>query len=315
MALGTHKGHPYKRSASNFRPLVSVVFTSGIGYSAGLIASKLDTPEVPMTDTSPLIVDIQKHIARVTLNRPEKRNAMSVDMLKKLIVYFQEFDNDPDVRVIVIKGEGQSFCAGMELADLAGLIEKKSADYRETLRKTILYGQTSINIVETCTKPVIAAIHSHCVGGGVDLACACDIRLASRDALFSVRETKLALVADLGTLQRLPKIVGEPWARELSLTGRNFSGEDAYTIGFVTHLCEDRDALYAKADEIAMEIADNSPLAVQGVKDTMRFTGDHGVEAGLRYVAQKNASILICEDGMEALMAAMEKRKPVFKGR
>ena len=268
-----------------------------------------------MTTNDPLIVDTQNHIARVTLNRPEKRNAMSFDMLKKMIVSFKDFDNDPDVRVVVIKGEGKSFCAGMELADLAGLIEKKSADYRENLRKTILYGQTSINVVEMCTKPVIAAIHSHCVGGGVDLACACDIRLASQDALFSVRETKLALVADLGTLQRLPKVVGEPWARELALTGRNFSGEDARDIGFVTHLCEDRDALYAKADEIATEIAENSPLAVQGVKDTMQFTSDHGVEAGLRYVAQKNAAILICEDGMEALMAAMEKRKPVFKGR
>ena len=268
-----------------------------------------------MTDPSPLTVDIQNRIAQVTLNRPEKRNAMSFDMLKKMITSFQAFDDDPDVRVIVIKGEGKSFCAGMELADLAGLIEKQSADYREILRKLILYGQTSMNIVETCTKPVIAAIHSHCVGGGVDLACACDIRLASQDALFSVRETKLALVADLGTLQRLPNVVGEPWARELALTGRNFSGEEALNIGFITHLCKDRDALYAKAHEIATEIADNSPLAVQGVKDTMRFTSDHGVEAGLRYVAQKNAAILICEDGMEALMAAMEKRKPVFKGR
>jgi len=268
-----------------------------------------------MTANDPIIVDIKDHVARVTLNRPEKRNAMNVNMLKKMLAAFQAFDNDPEVRVVVIKGEGRSFCAGMELADLAGLIEKHSADYRENLRKTILYGQTSMNIVETCTKPVIAAIHSHCVGGGVDLACACDIRLASKDALFSVRETKLALVADLGTLQRLPKVVGEPWARELALTGRNVSGKEAFNIGLVTHLCEDREALYTKADEIAAEIADNSPLAVQGVKDTMRFTSDHGVDAGLRYVAQKNAAILICEDGMEALMAAMEKRKPIFKGR
>ncbi|MCG6909718.1 MAG: crotonase/enoyl-CoA hydratase family protein [Deltaproteobacteria bacterium] len=268
-----------------------------------------------MTKNEPLLAEVKNHVAWIRMNRPEKRNAMSFEMLKKMMEAFHRFDDDPDVRVIVIKGEGKSFCAGMELADLAGLIEKKSADYREVLRKTILYGQTSINIVETCTKPVIAAIHSHCVGGGVDLACACDIRLASKDALFSVRETKLALVADLGTLQRLPKIVGDPWARELSLTGRNFSGKEAFDIGFVTHLCEDRDALYAKADAIATEIADNSPLSVQGVKDTMRFSSDHGVSAGLQYVAQKNASILICEDGMEALMAAMEKRKPVFKGR
>ena len=268
-----------------------------------------------MTESSPLIVDTRNHVAWISMNRPEKRNAMSFEMLEKLIENVHAFENDPNIRAIVIKGEGKSFCAGMELADLAGLIEKKSADYRDILRRTILYGQTSTNVIESCTKPVIAAIHSHCVGGGVDLACACDIRLASRDALFSVRETKLALVADLGTLQRLPKIVGEPWARELSLTGRNLSGEEALKIGFVTHLCEDQDALYANAEELALEIADNSPLAVQGVKDTMRFSSDHGVEAGLKYVAQKNAAILICEDGMEALMAAMEKRKPAFKGK
>ena len=268
-----------------------------------------------MTEHGPLLVNVENHIAWISLNRPEKRNAMSVELLEKMIEHVQRFDQDPDVRVIVIKGEGKSFCAGMELADLAGLIEKKSADYRENLRRTILYGQTSTNVLEACNKPVIAAIHSHCVGGGVDLACACDIRIATKDALFAVRETKLALVADLGTLQRLPKIVGEPWARELSLTGRNFSGKEALDIGFVTHLCEDRDDLYAKALAIATEIAANSPLAVQGVKDTMRFSSDHGLAAGLKYVAQKNASILICEDGMEALMAAMEKRQPVFKGR
>jgi len=268
-----------------------------------------------MNDSSHLTVNIQDHVAWLTLNRPEKRNALSVAMLESMVEHVKHFDQDPDVRVVVIKGEGKSFCAGMELADLAGLIEKSSADYREILRKTILYGQTSTNIIETCSKPVIAAMHSHCVGGGVDLACACDIRLASKDAKFSVRETKLALVADLGTLQRFPKIVGEPWARELSLTGRTFSGKDALEIGFITHLCDDRDALVQKAGQIALEIAANSPLAVQGVKDTMRFSSDHGVTAGLKYVAQKNASILICEDGLEAITAAMEKRKPVFKGR
>ena len=234
-----------------------------------------------MTENSRLTVDIQDHVAWLTLNRPEKRNALSIAMLEAMIEHFKRFDQDPDVRAVVIKGEGKSFCAGMELADLAGLIEKSSADYREILRKTIVYGQTSTNIIEACSKPVIAAMHSHCVGGGVDLACACDIRLASRDAGFSVRETKLAFVADLGTLQRLPKIVGEPWARELSLTGRTFSGSDALEIGFVTHLCEDLDTLYKKAGEIAREIAENSPLAVQGVKDTMRFSSDHGVAAGL----------------------------------
>jgi len=268
-----------------------------------------------MSESDLIKLEKQGHIAWVTLNRPEKRNALNFQMLEQLVANFHQLDQDEETRVIVLKGEGKSFCAGLELAALAGLIEKKTADYRERLRRTILYGQTSTNSIELCNKPVILASHSHCIGGGVDIACACDIRLATKDAIFSVRETKLALVADLGTTQRLHRIVGDPWARELCLTGRDFSGEEAYRIGFINHLCEDKTALYQKAQELAQEIADNSPLAVQGVKDVMRFTSDHGTVAGLKYVAQKNAAILICEDGIEAITAAMEKRKPVFKGK
>ena len=268
-----------------------------------------------MSESSLIQLEKQEHVAWVTLNRPEKRNALNFPMLEQLISIFHQLDQDEDTRVVVLKGEGKSFCAGLELAALASLIEKKTADYRERLRRSILYGQTSTNSIELCNKPVILASHSHCIGGGVDIACACDIRLATKDAVFSVRETKLALVADLGTTQRLQRIVGEPWAKELCLTGRDFTGEEALRIGFITHLCEDKAALFQKAQELAREIADNSPLAVQGVKDVLRFTRDHGTMAGLKYVAQKNAAILICEDGLEAVTAAIEKRKPVFKGR
>jgi len=268
-----------------------------------------------MNESKLIKLEKQEHIAWVTLNRPEKRNALNFQMLEQLVATLHKLDQDENVRVIVLKGAGKSFCAGLELTALAGLIEKKSADYRERLRRTILYGQTSTNIIELCNKPVILASHSHCIGGGVDMACACDIRIATRDAIFSVRETKLAFVADLGTTQRLHRIVGEPWAKELCLTGRDFSGEEAYRIGFVTHLCNDKASLIQKAEELAQELADNSPLAVQGVKDVLRFSSDHGTAAGLKYVAQKNAAMLICEDGIEAVTAAIEKRKPVFKGK
>jgi enoyl-CoA hydratase len=268
-----------------------------------------------MTGNNLIKLEKQEHIAWVILNRPEKRNALNFQMLEQMVAIFHQLDQNPDIRAIILKGEGKCFCAGMELGDLAALIEKKSADYRERLRRTILYGQTATNILELCNKPVILAAHSYCIGGGVDIACACDIRIASKDAVFSVRETKLAFTADLGTLQRLPRIVGEPWTRELCLTGRDFSGEEAYRIGFVTHLLEDQDALFQKAQELAQEMADNSPLAVQGVKDTLRFTSDHGTAAGLKYVAQKNAAMLICDDGIEAVTAAIEKRKPIFKGK
>ena len=268
-----------------------------------------------MTESTVLKIEIRNHVAWLTLNRPDKRNAMNLEMLQGLMDTFAEFDRNPDVRVVVVKGEGKSFCAGMELASLAGLLESSTADYREILRSEIVRFQDSMSILERCRKPVIAAIHGACIGGGVDLSTACDIRIASADAYFSVRETKLALVADLGTLQRLPAIVGHPWARELALTGRNFSSEEAKSINFITHVLEDTAKLYEKAGELAEEIASCSPLAVQGVKDVMRFSGEFGVEAGLRYVAQKNAAILICEDAMEAITAHIEKRKPEFKGR
>ncbi|MFH1139640.1 MAG: enoyl-CoA hydratase-related protein [Pseudomonadota bacterium] len=265
--------------------------------------------------SSVLKVEKKGGAAWLTLNRPEKRNAMTEEMLLGFIEHFTAFDQDPEVRVIVITGEGAGFCAGMDLAALAGLVGGSSADYREALRRVILRGQSSLTIIEKCNKPVIAAVHGNCVGGGVDLLCVCDIRLASRDAVFSVRETKLALVADLGTLQRLPRLIGEPWARELCLTGRNFSAQEAREANFITHLLEDKDALFRKAEELAEELAANSPLAVQGVKDIMRFGRDNTVTAGLEYVAQKNSAILICDDFLEAATAAKEKRKPDFKGR
>ncbi len=268
-----------------------------------------------MSQSDILIEEKENHIIWLTLNRPEKRNAMNLELLQGLMDLFERYDQDPDVRVVVVKGEGKSFCAGMELAALAELLEASTADYRERLRREIVRYQESMSVLEKCRKPVIAAIHGACVGGGVDLASACDIRLASKETVFSVRETKLALVADLGTLQRLPYIIGEPWARELALTGRDFTGPEAKEIGFVTHLCEDQTALYQKARELAEEIAACSPLAVQGVKDVMRFNRDYGVDAGLKYVAQKNAAILICEDALEAITAHVEKRRPVFKGR
>ena len=255
------------------------------------------------------------HVAWLTLNRPEKRNAMNLELLQGLMDTFDELDVDNDVRVIVLKGEGKGFCAGMELMALAGLIEQTTADYREMLRREIVRFQGSMTALEKCRKPVIAAIHGACIGGGVDLITAADIRIASKDAYFSVRETKLALVADLGTLQRLPQVIGEPWTRELALTGRDFSAEEALKVQLVTHVEETPDALFEKAAQLADEIAANSPLAVQGVKDVLRFGKENGARAGLEYVAQKNAAILICEDMMEAIGAHMEKRTPNFKGK
>ena len=216
---------------------------------------------------------------------------------------------------MVIKAEGQCFTGGLDLYDAATFISADSADSREQLRKVILEMQESMSIIERCRKPVIAAAHGLCIGAGVDLLSACDIRMASKDAMFSIRETKIAIIADLGTLQRLPTIIGHGWFRELALTGRNFTAAEALQMGFITRICDGQKELLVEATRLAEEIAANSPLAVQGAKDVILYSRDNGIYPGLEYVAQKNASTLPCEDVMEAFKAFIEKRAPEFKGK
>jgi len=268
-----------------------------------------------MSEKTAFSVEMDGHVAWLTLCRPERRNAMGMDFFKDLTDHFVRFDADDQVRAVVIRAEGPSFTAGLDLMEASGLLAGKGADDREKLRRTIHDLQESNNAIERCRKPVIAAVHGHCIGGGVDLLSACDIRLAASDAVFSIRETKIAIIADLGTLQRLPHIIGHGWFRELALTGRDFTAAEAIQMGFVTRVCENQEALIQAAGERAREIAGLAPLTVQGVKEVINFSRDNGVYAGLDYVAQKNAAALISDDLVEAVTAFMEKRAPVFRGK
>ncbi|RLA02525.1 MAG: crotonase/enoyl-CoA hydratase family protein [Gammaproteobacteria bacterium] len=260
-------------------------------------------------------VEKENHITTLTLNHPDKLNVIDLDGFKQFIDVFTEINMDPDVWVVVIKGEGRCFTAGIDLKSLASLASDGGADSREHLRKEILGGQESMSIIESCTKPVIAAIHGYCLGAGVDLISACDIRIASKDALFGIREAKMAVIADLGTLQRLPHIIGQGWTRELALTGRDFSAEEALQMGLVTRVCESKEVLFEEADKLAQEVTSCAPLTIQGTKDVLNYSRDNGVQSGLQYVAQKNAAALISEDLKEAITAVMQKRKPAFKGK
>ena len=269
-----------------------------------------------MSEKNRIKVDMDGHIAWLILNRPESRNTMGVVFFQELKERFEQFDKDPNVRVVVIRAEGKSFTAGIDLAEFDSLLKVGTgADSREYLRKKLIEGQEGMNAIEKCQKPVIAAVHGHCIGAGVDLLSACDIRMASKDALFSIRETRIGMIADLGTLQRLPCIIGHGWFRELALTGRDFAAQEALQMRFVTRICADREELYAEAREMALQIADCPPLAVQGVKEVILHSRDHGVHAGLHYVAQKNVVGFHSEDVMEAMNAFMEKRPPVFRGK
>jgi enoyl-CoA hydratase len=259
-----------------------------------------------MNETSCFKVERDNHIAWLILNRPEKRNVMGQAFFDEIGACFDNFARNPDIRVVIIRAEGKSFSAGTDLKETATLVNQRSADGRD---------QEGFTKIESCRKPVIAAVHSHCIGGGMDMICACDIRLASKDAIFSIRETRMGIVADLGTLQRLPHIIGQGWLRELALTGRDFTAEEALQTGLITRICDDRPALYEAAKSLADQIAACPPLTVQGTKEVINYSRDNGIDAGLQYAAQKNSAALPSEDLFEAVTAFMEKRAPVFKGK
>ncbi len=266
-------------------------------------------------DKQPIRLEVRDHVAWVTLDRPEKRNTLNMATFDRLIELWPELARDPEVRAVVLTGEGKSFTAGLDLNEAAGMFKPPTAATRNEFKQEVMRMQEGCSGIEKCFKPVIAAVHGHCIGGGIDLITACDIRLASKDAVFSVRETRMAIVADLGTLQRLPSIVGEGRARELCLTGRNFTAEEAREMGLLLEVYEDREALREAAGKLAAQIAENPPLAVQGVKETLNFSRDHDVYTGLEFVATKSSALLPNEDLMEAFQAFMQKRKPKFKGR
>jgi enoyl-CoA hydratase len=175
------------------------------------------------------------------------------------------------------------------------------------------YQDTCSSFANT-NKPVIAAVHGACIGAGMDLITACDIRLASADATFSVRETRIAMVADVGSLQRLPRVIGDGAAREWIFTGGDYSAQRAREIQLLNDVLPDPAALMTRARELAATIAANSPLAVQGSKHVLGFASRREVDANLDYVAVWNAAFLHSEDLGEAMQAFMQRRPPVFRG-
>jgi enoyl-CoA hydratase len=264
-------------------------------------------------------VEKKDHIGWLFMNRPEKRNAVGKIFFREILEVMAELEEDDDVRVVILAGRGKCFTAGTDLFDLfsevPGIAERGvMGRKRYNLVKFIIDGQESISVFDKFRKPVIAAIHHYCIGAGVDIITACDIRLATEDALFSVREARLGVVADVGTLQRLPRIVGEGYAKELTYTTKDIDAKKANEIGLVNEVYKDIDALYAGAEAMAKEIAEQSPLAVMSAKEVMNYCRDKSVADGLNYVAQRSANILPSEDIFEALQAFTEKRKPNFKG-
>jgi enoyl-CoA hydratase len=271
------------------------------------------------TELVSLHVERKEHVAEVTMLGPGKGNAMGPDFWRELPLVFGELDADPEVRAIVLTGSGKNFSYGLDLpammGDWAGMLGGDAlAGPRTEFLATVRRLQESVTAVAACRKPVIAAVSGWCIGGGVDVIAACDIRLASADAKFSVREVKVAIVADLGSLQRLAGVIGEGHLRELAFTGKDIDAARAEKIGLVNDVHADQDAVLAAARELAAEIAANPPLVVQGTKDVLGHERDARVADGLRYVAAWNSAFLPSKDLGEAVAAFMERRPPKFTG-
>lgn len=261
-------------------------------------------------------------VAVLWLDRPEKLNALHRPLWDSIPRAVASLDADDTVRVIVVAGQGKGFCAGIDLMDHAQGIAgdslsgrgESAVGKRLALYEDIRRYQGTMSSFANTNKPVIAAIHGVCMGGGMDLITACDLRLCSADAKFAVRETRIAMVADVGTLQRLSRIVGDGAARELIFTGRDIDSAQAKEMGLVNELLPDAAACIARARAVAAEIAANSPLAVQGSKHVLGFAERRTIDANLDYVALWNAAFLHSEDLTEAVAAFSQRRPPQFKG-
>lgn len=261
-----------------------------------------------------LSLTLDDAVAQVNLNRPEQANAMSAAMWPELQACFEWLDAEPRVRAVVLAGEGRHFCSGLDLAVFAGLVAEHADPARraEQLRRQILSMQDNLTAIERCRKPVLAAIHGACIGGGVDLVTCCDMRYVSSDAWFAVREIDIGMTADVGTLQRLPRLIADGLARELAYTGRRLEATEAREIGLVNRVFESREALLEGVLALAKEIAGKSPLAIRGTKEMLLYTRDHPVRDALNYIATWNAGMLSEEDLQRGIRAQADKTTPTY---
>jgi enoyl-CoA hydratase len=268
-----------------------------------------------VSDYSAFKVELADHIAHVQINRPEKINAMNAAFWQEIVEIFRWIEDTDDVRVVVLSGAGKHFSAGIDLTLLASVANELGKDVGRNarlLRRKILQMQESFSVVDRCSKPVLAAIQGYCIGGAIDLISACDMRYGADDALFSIREIDMGMAADVGTLQRLPRLIGDGMMREMAYTGRNVGAEEALRIGLVNRTFTDLPQLLDGVFAIARDIASKSPIAISGSKRMIGYMRDHSVDDGLEYVATWNAAMLQSADLKLAMVAHMSKQKPVF---
>jgi enoyl-CoA hydratase len=261
-------------------------------------------------------IEINNAIAIVYLNKPETRNAMSWDFWMELPDVIQDINENKDVRAFVIAGKGKSFSTGLDVLGFTTQFEAhlkdNSADDRKIFYNLILKMQSGINAVYQSNKPSIAVIQKHCIGGGLDLISACDIRYASEDAIFSLREAKVAIVADMGSINRLPSIIGEGNTRELALTGKDIDSKEALRMGLINKILPDHNLAMEEAIKVAIEISENPSIVVEGIKEVMRYSEGKPLDAGLNYVCVWNSSFLASKDFSSAIDGFKNKKRPTY---
>ncbi|RAL03118.1 enoyl-CoA hydratase/isomerase family protein [Aspergillus ibericus CBS 121593] len=264
-----------------------------------------------------------QYVAHVEINRPDKLNAFIEAMWLELSAIFTRLSSDPSVRAIVLTGAGdRAFTAGLDvkaaseglLSDSPGQPDLDSARRATPLRRHIASIQDCISSIEKCEKPVIVALHGIALGLAIDISVAADVRVCSADVRLAVKEVDIGLAADIGTLSRLPKVVGNfGWVKEVALTARVFGADEALRVGLVNRVFENKAETVRGALELAGLIATKSPVAVQGTKELLNYSRDHTVQEGLRYTTVWNSAMLQTKDVSAALLSGIQRRKPTFE--
>ena len=264
-------------------------------------------------------LEIEDNIANIILSRPEQLNSMSRKFWVELPEILEEVNRNSEIRVLIISSTGKHFCAGMDLSafdnGVANIPKEKRPDNArigEALYRSAKELQEYISKLEKIRVPVIAAIHGGCIGGAVDLVTACDIRLATTDAFFCIQEINIGMAADVGTLQRLPRIIPDSKMRELAYTGRRMLADEAKESGLVSDVYDSQEEMVNAAKEMANEIAKKSPIAIYGLKALMNYSRDHTISDSLDFNALWSGAMLSQRDMEEAIKAFVEKREATF---
>ena len=264
-------------------------------------------------------VKIKDHICSLVLNRPNELNTMTRDFWVELGDALEEINRDSEVRVVVLSSTGKHFCAGMDLSAFSNGVDDIPDDSKpdharvgEVLYRTAKELQGYISKLEQIRVPVIAAVHGGVIGGALDLITACDMRFASNDAFFCIQEINIGMAADVGTLQRLPKIIPDSKMREMAYTGRRMLADEAKDSGLVGEVYETQDVMMNAVNKLAIDIASKSPVAIYGLKAVMNYSRDHNVNDSLDFNALWSGAMLSQKDMTEAMTAQMEKRDASF---